>query len=717
MSKKKKHKGKFNADKFKRNLRKELFGVFELQPNKPLNYKQIAGFMGIDDPGIRKLIQAMIEEELEKESLKEVDRGKYILTQVPQSAMEGTIQITRFGRGFVVIEGRDNDIQVPRGYTGTALWGDTVRITMNKNARKPTGKVIEVVQRAREQFVGIIEINKNLAFCVPSDQKIHIDFFIPMDELNGAKNGDKVIVEMLAWNNPKDSPVGSVSKVLGKPGDNDVEMHAIMVEYGLPYEFPEHIEAIAKQIPTAITKEEIAKRRDMRASTTFTIDPHDAKDFDDALSIEKLENGNWEVGVHIADVSHYLREGSELDKEAVKRATSVYLVDRTIPMLPEVLSNQLCSLRPKEDKLCFSAVFELDEKGHLKNEWFGRTLIHSDHRFTYEEAQEIIEGGDGPFKAEILMMDKMAKSMRERRMKKGAFDFSTEEVKFELDEDGRPIGVYLKVMKDSNKLIEDFMLLANTRGAEFIGNPKSGTPRTFVYRIHDEPDPEKIFQLHEFALRFGHKLPKPTGDNTDKLIRQLLVDSEGKQEEDLIKVMAIRSMAKAEYSTHNIGHYGLGFPFYSHFTSPIRRYPDVMAHRLLQYYLDKGSSVNPGPYEQLCKHSSIQEKKASEAERASIKYKQVEFLLGKVGENFSGIISGMNARGLYVELDGNKCEGRVAIESMRDDHYSFDEKRFELQGKRTGQTYQLGDQVNVKVIGADLIKRHLDFEIVEMMTF
>lgn len=715
MKKKKNKHGSKKAKAFKKDLRKEIFQIFKANPKKPLNHKQVSSTLGIKDGGIRGLIQAILDEEAAAGKLKEESRGKYVLAHVPKQTIEGKIQITKFGRGFLIVEGQSIDTPIPRGETGTALWGDRVEVVMAAHARKPKGRVVNIIDRARKQYVCIIEAAKRNYFGIPTDPKIHVDFFIPHENLNGAEPGQKVVVEMDSWDDPADSPVGNVVEVLGQPGDNNVEMHAILVEFGLPYAFEDEVLSDADKIPKEITQKDVASRRDMRKTTTFTIDPADAKDFDDALSIKALDNGNFEVGVHIADVSHYLQPGTILDDEAFERATSVYLVDRTIPMLPEVLSNELCSLRPKEDKLCFSAVFELDIKGDLKKEWFGRTVIHSDRRFTYEEAQEVIETGKGDFKDEILQLEAMAKAMRKARFQKGGIDFNTEEVKFKLAEDGKPLGVYIKVMKDANKLIEDFMLLANTRVANAIGNPKKGEPKTFVYRVHDKPDPEKLNSLRQFALHFGYRMPKPTVNNAEKLIRDLLKEVQGKPEEETIKVMAIRSMAKAEYSTNNLGHFGLAFDFYSHFTSPIRRYPDVMVHRLLQRYLDGGSSVGEEVYEQKCRHSSEREKRAAEAERASIKYKQVEFLMSKVGEHFEGVVSGLTDHGIYVELTENKCEGRVSVELLRDDYYRFDQERYELRGQRTGTTYQLGDKLEIKVIGADLMKRQLDFELIQKL--
>lgn len=708
----KKSRGASNGGK-RRNLRNEVMEVFQDNPGKPMNYKQVAGALGIKDSSIRDVIAAVLEEEAERERLQMAGKGRYVMPASTSDEVEGRIEITKFGRGFVIVEGQDSDLQVPRGETADALNNDIVRVAVSHKRRRKSARVIEVVKRARDKYVCVIEQSKHIFFGIPSDPKIHIDFYLPDGNRGEAQHGDKVVVEIESWDDPGDSPVGKVVKVLGKPGDNDVEMHAIMIEYGLPYEFPEEVEDEADEIPKTITADEVAKRRDMRDILTFTIDPADAKDFDDALSLRRLSGGMWEVGIHIADVTHYLKPGTLLEEEAYKRATSVYLVDRTVPMLPEVLSNELCSLRPNEDKLCFSAVFEMDNDAVVHNEWFGRTVIHSDRRFAYEDAQAVIETGEGDLSDAILTLNKLAVKLRERRFKRGGIDFNTEEVKFTLDEDGKPTGVYVKEMKEANKLIEDFMLLANVKVAEFIGKAQEGKPaKPFVYRVHDRPEIDRLIKLREFAGRFGYKMPKPTPDNAESSIKNLLKAVDGSSEEDIIKVMAIRSMAKAEYSMNNIGHYGLSFPFYSHFTSPIRRYPDVMVHRLLQHYLDGGDPVSEADYQPKCRHSSEREKLASEAERASIKYKQVEFLLSRIGENFRGMISGVTSWGIYVELDGNKCEGMVRLETMRDDHYMFDEERMILIGKRTGQEYHFGDQVTIRVVGADLLKRQLNFELV-----
>ncbi len=699
------------AGDFKKDLRREILDIFQRNPKKSLNHKQVAAELGIKDAGVRTLVYELLRAEADSGKLKEIEHGKFTLLAVEQKSIQGVIQITKFGRGFVRVPGTKEDVEIAKGNTGFALWGDTVEIQFNPKAKKPEARVTRVVERGRKNYVGIIELSKDHAFFTPSDQRVHVDFYIPKEQYNGANNGDKVVAEITEWTNPDRKPFGRITKVLGIPGSHQVEMHAIIAEFGLPYEFPEDVIADSEKIPTEITAEEITKRRDFRKITTFTIDPFDAKDFDDALSYRKLDNGLTEVGVHIADVSHYLKPDSVLEKEAFVRATSVYLVDRTIPMLPERLSNDLCSLRPKEEKLCFSAVFELDDDANLKSSWFGRTVIYSDRRFTYEEAQEIIETGKGEFSKEVLHLDKLAKKMRAERFKTGAIDFNTEEVKFKLDDMGKPIGVTIKVMKDSNQLIEEFMLLANKKVGEFVGKNKvNAQQRTFVYRIHDTPDDGKLMQLKTFIKDLGYEIPKQAGTNSTTLIKSLMNQVKGQAEEDIIKNMAIRTMAKAEYSTDNIGHFGLAFEYYSHFTSPIRRYPDVMAHRLLQHYLDGGHSVNPVDYEVKCKHSSLMEKRASEAERASIKYKQVEYMLNHQGQIFEGIVSGLTSRGFYVEVGETKSEGMVSLRNLTDDHYEFDADRYIIRGLRSRTELRMGAKVTVKVMGGNLNQRTLDYQ-------
>ncbi|NNE55572.1 MAG: ribonuclease R, partial [Flavobacteriales bacterium] len=682
---------------------------FKSSPGKPLNYKQVAGAMGVNDSQMRRLISEVLKEEVEKGKLVQSDRGKYKLKKRPKEFIEGRIEITKTGRGFVIVEGMEDDISVHRYDTKDAFWGDRVKIAYSPYGKRPKGKVIEVIERMRKQYVGTLEIDDVFGFVLPSDSRVHVDFFIPKDNLNGAKDGQKVIVELIDWPDPKESPVGKITEVLGDAGDNDAEMHAILAEYGLPNEFPDAVQEFANRIPQEMTEKEIKKRRDMRDILTFTIDPEDAKDFDDALSIQKLKNGNWEIGVHIADVSHYLKPGTILDQEAYERATSVYLVDRTIPMLPEILSNNLCSLRPNEDKYCFSAVFEMDKDAKVQKEWFGRTVIHSDRRFTYEDAQERIESGQGDLHSEINVLNRLARLLRSRRFNNGGIDFRTEEVRFKLDEKGKPVSVHIKVMKEANQLIEDFMLLANTRVARFIAEKQ----KTFVYRIHDKPDPMKLVLLREFVKKFGYSLPNPTAENADKILRGLMKQIAESPEHDVIQKMAIRSMAKAVYSTENIGHFGLAFDHYSHFTSPIRRYPDVMVHRLLQHYLDKGKSADASELETQCKYCSTREKMAQDAEWASIKYKQVEFMVSRLGEQFKGIVSGLSGWGIFVELVETKCEGMVSLNDIESDRFEFDEDRYIIYGGKTGKEFHMGDEIDVIVASADLMRRRLDFKLVE----
>ncbi len=711
-----KHNKKEKSGNFKQSLEQQIISIFNQNPTTALNYKRISKALGIKDISNKKLISIILDELAEQGRLFEPQRGAYKL-KASSNFVEGKVDMTQSGSAYVVIEDADTDIYIHSKNTKNALNGDIVRVNVypsKKNSSKIEGEIVEVVQRAKTQFIGVVQKSKNFAFLAIDDPRMPMDIFIANENLKGAKDGDKAVAKITEWPENKKNPYGMIIDVLGRPGENDTEMHAILAEYGLPYEFPPNVEREAEKLPVEITAQEIKKRRDFRAVTTFTIDPADAKDFDDALSIQKLENGNWEIGVHIADVSHYIQPDSILDKEAYKRATSIYLVDRVVPMLPEMLSNGVCSLRPQETKLCFSAVFELDDDAKVLSEWFGRTVIFSDRRFAYEEAQERIEKGEGDFAEEILILDTLAKKLRKKRFQTGSIAFDRLEVKFHIDEDGKPLGVYFKESKDANKLIEEFMLLANKKVAEFVGKPseKNKKPKTFVYRIHDEPNQEKLQTLSEFVKKFGYSLATE-GKEVANSINHLLEEVKGKAEENMIEQLTIRTMAKAIYSTKNVGHYGLNFSHYSHFTSPIRRYPDVMAHRLLQHYLDGGGDVNPAKLEEQCKHSSDMEMLASEAERKSIKYKQVEFLQDKIGEEFMGIISGVSEWGIYVEIIENMCEGMVRMQDIASDYYYFDKDNYCAKGRKTGKEYRMGDEVKIKVKRADLIKKQLDFELIE----
>ena len=607
-----------------------------------------------------------------------------------------------------------------------------VYVYKKRRSNKLEADVVEVVERAKSDFVGVLQLNKNFGFVLPDSNKMYADIFISQSKLNGAEHGDKVQATIIDWPEKSKNPFGKITKVLGKPGDHNTEMHSILLEYDLPYEFPSEVEKDAETLSIEITKDEITKRRDMRSDLTFTIDPKDAKDFDDALSFTKLENGNYEIGIHIADVSHYVQPKTILDAEAYERATSVYLVDRVVPMLPEMLSNGVCSLRPNEEKLTFSAVFEINEKAQIIKQWFGRTVTYSDKRFAYEEAQVIIENKNNIVPANvsltgqeykvddaiieaILKLDQLAKILRKKRMKQGAISFDRVEVKFNLDEAANPVGVYFKEAKDANKLIEEFMLLANRKVAEFIGKSKGGKPsnKTFVYRVHDEPDIEKLASLQNIISKFGYKINTDTRESTSDSLNQLLSDVYGKAESNMIETLAIRSMSKAVYTTQNIGHYGLAFDYYSHFTSPIRRYPDILTHRLLQHYLDGGNSAKQEVYEEKCKHSSKREELASKAERDSIKYMQVKYMQDHKDEVFDGVITGVTEWGIYVEITKNKCEGMVRIRDIKSDYYIFDEEQYAIVGQSTKQMYQLGDNVQVQVKKTDLERKHLDFNLIE----
>ncbi|MFV5694172.1 ribonuclease R [Flavobacterium sp. LB3P122] len=702
----------------------KILKILSQSANKAFNYKQIGAKLELDDTQSRNQIIKDLKILASQDKIIESEPGKYLVKAVSKDYYEGKIDMTGRKTAYFVCSELEEDVFIPTNNLNHALDKDIVKVYVynRRKGKRPEGEVIEVIERNKTDFVGVIDIQANFAFVSTANPKMYTDIFIPKDKLGEAEQGDVVLVHIEDWPARADSPFGSVIKVLGKPGEHDTEIHAILAEYGLPAEFPIEVETYAQKIDTSIEASEIAIRRDMRDTLTFTIDPKDAKDFDDALSFKKLENGNYEIGIHIADVSYYLEEGTILDDEAYQRATSVYLVDRVVPMLPEVLSNFACSLRPNEEKYTFSAIFEITEKSQVVNEWFGRTVIFSDQRFSYEEAQYIIETKEDVIPEEIsitgssyqvsneivsatLKMDELAKIFRKRRMADGAISFDKVEVKFNLDDAGEPQGVYFKVSKDANHLIEEFMLLANKKVAEFIGKQK----KTFIYRIHDEPNEDKLIAMQTVIAKFGYKIDFRNKGDISKSLNALMEEVNGKKEQNLIDTLAIRSMSKAKYSTDNIGHYGLAFDYYSHFTSPIRRYPDVMVHRLLQHYLDGGKSVDEETYETKCVHSSTMEGLATNAERDSIKYMQVKYMQDHQDQEFLGVISGVTEWGIYVEIIENKCEGMCRIRDIKDDYYTFDEKQYALTGATSGKLLQLGDEIYVKVKNADLVKKQLDF--------
>lgn len=709
--KKNKKKSKKSFGMNKQMLTNKIIGLFTNNPTKLFNYKQIAKRFEIKDDSIKGLITAILYELRDSGILVEISRGKFKIT-TQGGYITGKVDLTMRGAGYIVSEESDEDVFVTQTNLNHALNGDIVKVYLyaKMRGRQPEGEVVEIIKKSKENFVGVVEVSKNFAFMTANSKQMPYDVFIPLPKLKGAQNGDKVVVRITEWPEKYKNPFGEVVNVLGKPGENETEMHAILAEFDLPYEFDKKVEQAANKVSEVITEKDYKVRRDFRDITTFTIDPADAKDFDDALSIQKLGNGNWQIGVHIADVTHYVTPDSIVENEAFGRATSVYLVDRVVPMIPEKLSNMVCSLRPNEEKLCYSIVFELDENADILDQWIGRTVINSDKRFDYEEAQAIIESGVGEFKSELLLLNDLAKKIRARRFKNGAISFERVEVKFDIDEKGKPLGVFFKEHKESNQLIEEFMLLANKRVAEFIGQVKKGQKaKTFVYRIHDKPDPEKLERFSKFIQRFGYSINTSGHKNITTSINELLDEVQGKKEQNVIETLAVRSMAKAIYSTKNVGHYGLSFPYYTHFTSPIRRYPDMMVHRMLTDYIKGEKSKNKDKYEDMCKHSSEMEKRAAEAERASIKYKQVEFMKEHIGEDFDGIISGVTEWGFYVELNESKCEGLVHIRELDDDYYFFDEDNYSIIGRRNKKTYQLGDTVKIKIVKADLEKKQLDY--------
>lgn len=690
--------------------------VLEKSNKEALNYKQVSAKLNITDSDAKETILDILKQQAKKGVFAEPERGKFRLKDL-KTFIIGKVDMTADGNAFIVPDDEfEKDVFVSSRKLHNALHGDKVKVYIyaKKSGRKNEGEVVEIIQRLKTDFIGVIKISDRFAFVNVDDKKMLHDIFVPLSDLNGAKNGQKVQVTITDWPEGAKNPIGKISNILGEQGENNTEMNAILAQYGFPLSFPPEVEKEADSIPEQVSAAEIEGRRDFRDTVTFTIDPADAKDFDDAISFKKLENGHYEIGVHIADVSHYVRPNSALDKEAYGRATSVYLVDRVIPMLPERLSNGVCSLRPNEDKLCFAAVFELDEKANIITQWFGRTVIHSNRRFSYEEAQEVIETKEGDHAEEILKLNELAYILREKKFKEGAISFESTEVKFQLDENGKPVGVYVKERKDAHKLIEDYMLLANRKVAEFIAKKGKGKQKyTFIYRSHDSPNLETLSTFALFAARFGYKINTKSDKEIAKSLNYLMEDVEGKKEQNVLTQLAIRSMAKAVYTTKKTSHYGLAFDHYTHFTSPIRRYPDVMVHRLLAAYLNDEKSANEEEYEIAASHSSAMEKRAADAERASIKYKQAEYLEDNIGSTYTGIISGVTEWGMYIEIIANKCEGMIRLRDLTDDFYVLDEKNYCIVGQRKKKTYQLGDEVQVKVKKVDLSKRQIDFSLIQ----
>lgn len=717
MSKKKKKTGGGSPQKTAnvKRIKDQVRAFFAHNLGERFSYRQLIKSLGLRDKKSKELLKDIVFGMESKGQLAKAPDGRFV-SAVEAPVVEGRVDHVNSRFAYIISPESEEDIWVKSDDLNFAIDQDMVKVQITKpgmDGFRPEGKVVEIVSRAREEFVGKVEISPKFAFVVPDNKNIHFDVFVFPEKIKNARHNDKVVVKVTKWHDAKNrSPLGEVKVVLGQAGENEAEIHSIMAEFGLPFKFPQNVEEAAERIPVEITAEDLKDRRDFRQITTFTVDPEDAKDFDDALSIEKLEDGDYEIGIHIADVSHYVTPKSILEKEALQRATSVYLVDRTIPMLPEKLSNGLCSLRPNEDKLTFSASFVMDTQGKVKKKWFGRTIIHSDRRFTYEEAQQRIESGEGDYADELRLLNAIAHELRTKRFKNGAVNFETTEVKFRLDEKGKPLEVIPKIRKDAHKMIEDFMLLANKEVATYVykwGRGEDGK-YTFVYRTHDDPDPEKLDGFAKFASKFGHKVS--TAGDISKGLNKLMEDIEGKPEQNVLESLAIRSMAKAKYTTEPKGHFGLAFDHYTHFTSPIRRYPDVMVHRLLWHYLQGGKPVEVEPEEKKCVHSSEREKNAADAERASIKYKQVEFMQSMLGEDFQGIVSGVTEWGIFVEIVQTKCEGMIRLADLDDDYYEFDEKNYRVIGKRNKRIITLGDQLTVKVVRTDIDRRTIDLDLV-----
>jgi ribonuclease R len=707
----KKGRGRKRSGISKESTTEQVLKILSSSPQQGFNYKQISKRLNINEPSEKQIILEILKDLAKKGTIKEIYQGKY-RTKDSRGYITGTVDMTRMGYGFISSEEMKEDVFVSARNLRTALHGDKVKVWLyaRRKGARPEGEVVEIIERWRSSFVGTVEIMPNFAFLIPDNKNMPFDLFIPSSKLNGARQGEKAVARVIEWDSKSKNPVAEIIEVLGEPGLHETEMHSILAEFELPYRFTEEVEHDAGNIPVEITGTEIKSRRDFRSVPTFTIDPADARDFDDALSFRTLDNGNYEVGVHIADVTHYIKSGSLTEKEARQRATSVYLVDRVVPMLPERLSNHICSLNPSEDKLTYSAVFEMNDNAEVINEWYGRTIINSDKRFSYEEAQYVIDTGEGDMKEQVKVLHELAQKLRKRRFSAGAFLFEKVEVQFDLDDEGRPLGIRFREMGTANQLIEEFMLLANRHVAEMVGKKLKG--KTFVYRIHDKPDPEKIESFSHFVKRFGYMLGEDGKTSLPKSMNKLLNAVAGKKEQNIVETLALRAMAKAVYSTDNIGHYGLAFKYYTHFTSPIRRYPDMMVHRLLTEYLNNENPGSKDKYEKLCEHSSKMERLAAEAERASVKYKQVEYMSEKTGKEYEGIISGVTEWGIYVEIIENQCEGMVNIRDLDDDYYEYDEDNYCIRGRSTGKVYTLGDKVTIEVVKADLQKKQLDYRLV-----